>query len=380
MSRFEQIFVLTVVVGLLLTPNLARLFGVHAEAFENRTLAEAPEWNLRHALDERTYDRLATYLDETLPLRREAVDRNAELAVDVFHDSPTPRAHLGEGHWLYFDDALREACQDDTPIEDLLGSLRELSGIVRASGRRFLFVLVPNKYTVHPEGATHRVREIARCGVEKKRRLDEALARRPVEGLRDLTPELRELHERTHQLTFFVDDSHLDGLGSSVLARTIVDFVRPGFWDQDALLGPRPVRRKGDLCRMVRVRAPVMSRWYGVRRPAVKALPVELEDRTEGHPLRVYRSTSSSSELLDDRVFLLHDSSMNIARGMLRYYFEEFTTLDWNSFDPQDVADQMKAAEVVVVELVERGFYHRTHEQIGSREFLDILRRTLGVD
>jgi hypothetical protein len=74
---------------------------------------------------------------------------------------------------------------------------------------------------------------------------------------------------------------------------------------------------------------------------------------------------------------VIHDSQFNTAMTMMRSYFADITLVKWNDFDAHYVAAEMAAAQIVLIEVVERSFYWRVEQQLGSPELLRALKTAL---
>ena len=159
------------------TPVALRAVGVHANAFENRSLAEAPK--LSQGWD--VFQQATRFLTDRMPLREQAVRANAKLWDKAFDTTPrygsrakghslpfggTPRiagsapgrpqpqadsALRGRDGWLYISDELTAMCTPPMPFAQAIRRWEQLVSLVRASGRRVVMVIPPDKGSIYPE-------------------------------------------------------------------------------------------------------------------------------------------------------------------------------------------------------------------------------------
>ncbi len=354
----------------LFAPLSARLLGIRAEAFENRRLAAWPEIRPDSLFDAGTYQAISTYLTDHMPLRRQAVSSDSWIDLEIFGDSPDANVHLGLEDWLFFDADFRQPCVVDTPIPDILGRIARLKDSLQSTGRRFQFLIVPGKHSIYPEYTTPAIRRVAECAISKRRELRPLLHGDAALGYLDLWSSLDAAKPNDERVLYFSNDSHINSLGASLIAKQIVDAVAPGLWEPGSLELARNRRHEGDLTRMMGLPDAIDDEWYEVRRAGVRLLAQEKIAEKGGHPIERFRSVSMDLPLIPQPTLLVFDSAMIPAVPMLRQYFADLVAIHWNSYDPQLFASWMGRVEEVVVTVVERDFYWRTDLQLGSESVL----------
>ena len=377
MKKPESIFICCLFAGLLLAPALARIAGVRAEAFENRALAEKPRGGWANAFDPEYYAGLSAWMEDQLSVRQFAVTTDARMDLGLFGDSPDPQVWLGLDDWLYYDDGLRKACTGDASPATLVESISRLESALRESGRTFRWMIVPNKIAIYPEHATPRILRAAACGEERRGELYSALRSAAPNGFIDLHQVFRTAKEQFNRQLYFADDSHVTPLGSALIIQQLVGILRPGLWEARALRAGQAHSRTGDLAQMIVVRGPTTNETWGIYRAGVKPGISEYEEIAPGIRCRRLTTIGPDEALITDPVFVLHDSQFNTAMSLMRHYFADATLIRWNDFDPESVAREMAAAQIVLIEVVERSFYWRVERLLGSPEFIRALRAAL---
>jgi hypothetical protein len=195
----------------------------------------------------------------------------------------------------------------------------------------------------------------------------------------DLYRVFKTAKEQFGRQLYFADDSHVTPLGSALIIQQLVGILRPGLWDARALRAGQPQSRSGDLAQMLVVRGPTRSEIWGVFRPQVEHGTSENEEIAPGVARRKLTTVGPDSVLIADPTFVLHDSQFNTAMSMMRPYFADATLINWNDFDPEPVAREMASAQVILIEVVERDFYWRVEQQLGSPEFLRAVKIALAA-
>ena len=379
MKKPEYIFICCLFAGLLLAPALARVAGVRAEAFENRALAERPPGDWAKAIDPDYYAGISAWMEDHLSLRQAAVSTDARMDLGLFGDSPDQQVWLGLDDWLYYDGGLRRACTGDEPPPVLIQSISRLETLLRESGRRFRWMIVPNKIAIYPEHATPQILRAAACGEARRTELYTALRSAPPSGFIDLHRVFKTAKEQFGRQLYFADDSHVTPLGSALIIQQLVGIIRPDLWDARAMRPGQPHSRTGDLAQMLVVRGPTESETWGIFRGEVEAGTSDYEEIAPDVGRRKLTTKGPEGTLITEPTFVLHDSQFNTAMSMMRPYFADATLINWNDFDPELVAREMAAAQIILIEVVERSFYWRVEQQLGSPDLLRALESALAA-
>lgn len=359
----------------LFLPLLGRLLGIEPEPIENRPIAKRPTVTAKGLLATDFYQGMSSHIVDTHPWRKDAVAAAAWLNLELFGDSPSPRVHVGREGWLFFDDALRMPCGNKAPLPQLLMQLGRLSAVLEESGRDFGFLITPNKSSIYPEFMSPRVRRLEACSARKRTSLRSHLAEAGLPGYVDLFAKLDFV--KADGLLYFPNDSHLNSFGSVAQTRAIIRLLRPELWQPEDLLAPKKRAHIGDLTRLMGLPSGVATERYVLKRRDVQLVRQIETDLGGPPPLRRYVSTGTSSDLIASPTLFLHDSQLNLSMPMLRQFFADVSFIHWNQFDPEVVSQLMAESSLVMLQVVERGFYNRMAYQIGAPGFLEELESRL---
>jgi alginate O-acetyltransferase complex protein AlgJ len=389
MGRTTTIRVLfaALAVAFFATPVALRAIGVTAESFENRPFAEAP----RVSQGWEAFGQTTRFLTDRMPLRAEAVRANTRIWTDVFGTTPryggsprtltedqalpfagapteeSPRAEpaargsdaaqvlIGRDGWLFLKGEQDRSCQPFLPFGEALDRWRALVREVRVAAPRALLVVPPDKGSIFPEHLPDFAdRECAQRGKRRLWDLLRAPATRPdVVGLRDRLwgrkrVEGDDLYARK--------DSHWTSLGSLTLVRALLDRA-----------GRRRVRpRPGEIVDLGRVE-------YTGDLTALLGAP---ETDTRAH--REVRRDPAAPRV-PGRTVLVGDSYSDAAIPQLTPYFDDLQVLSWVNTPLPRLADEIRQADTVVLETVEREFTYRALELAPTlRRLLRVGRRAAG--
>ncbi len=339
-------------------PVALRAVGVHANAFENRRLAQAPELSQGWEV----FQQATRFLTDRMPLREQAVRANTKLWDKVFGTAPrygsaakdralpfggapgaagappgTPQAQAGgaprgRDGWLYVPDELSTMCKPPVPFPQAIRRWEQLVSLVRASGRRAVMLIPPDKGSIYPEHLPADS-SLTRCAKRGKREFWQQVSRLPRgAGLVGLREELLSLKRQTSDLVYSKSDTHWTTVGAIALVRAALASVGRGV--QVAPGEFRPARPQ----------------------PLVGDLSVLLGDpRSETVPQRIIRR-SPTAPRVPGRSLFVHDSFGNAPMALLRPYFEDLDVMLWDSVKPAQAARRIAAADTVIFENVERSF------------------------
>lgn len=356
---------------LLSVPLLLRIGGVEPGAVENRSLATLPKAGVEGVLDASYFSALDDYLEDHTPGRPEAITADAWVDVEVFGDSPTPEVFLGDEGWLFYRTSLSGPCETNADGEQVVAGVEALNAMLAEQGKRVLWTIAPNKETVYSEYLPAEAGSLAACAAEQRAVLRTATNRARPGGYIDLFS-LMEQEKAAGSLLYHPNDTHWNSLGALHMVEEIVARLDP-------TLHPAADRRlqgvtmhEGDLTRILGRPSVEPTERYVIERKGVRVtnepLPYEVQP-----PIRHFTGTSTGPPLFAEPTLVIHDSFMNPALTELSQYFADVTFVHWNHFEPALFATLISDAEVIVIEVVERGSYRRLAIQIGSPEMMEAL-------
>ncbi|MEU4829059.1 hypothetical protein [Streptosporangium sp. NPDC023615] len=349
-------------------PALAFVAGERAEEIENRRLPSFPA--LSRGWD--AVPEAQAWATAHLPLRQHAIRGNAVLSRLLFGHAPSygrsaadyPRVIEGRDGWLYFGDDVIEACRPRRSVADTLDRLRRLAGIVRKSGRRFLFTVAPDKTTVTPGRLPERFpgRD---CLRERKREFWDALRAARLPGYVDLRGPLERAQRESGTPAYWRTDSHWNDRSAGLYGAELARALDPALVGHTRLVGAGRAVRDGDLGALLGVpHEESVERWNLVR-DGVR--PLRRDDRELPLSFGVTH-VSDRAPLSRSRTLLVGDSFTRNSLPWVLPYFADLTYLRSDApatAGPDHVARKVARSETVVLEVVER------HLVGGRAEMLD---------
>jgi hypothetical protein len=364
------------------TPLVLIAAGVRVKDFENHRLAPAPKladgWNV--------FDDTTRYLIDHLPLRDNAVHANTWIDRHVFATTPqygvnglggvandqalafagrpqqdqaavtattgaasttapappTPAPYEvipGSDGWYFLmgpQGAFARACDPFIPLNAALSRWGQLLSAIRASGRRAVLIVAPDKSTIYPEELTPQTPDRA-CGLAGTAalwRLVESPRARAA-GIIGLRKPLLALKSATRGPIYYKTDSHWNNIGSltmperllPALSRTVR--VQPG-----EVINTGPKKYSGDLLTLL-------------GQPGSEIAPTRAIQRAPGAPV------------VPGKTILWGDSYAEDTIGQLKPYFASLSMLPYTIPVWQQLPQTLISAKTVVIETVEREFDYR---------------------
>ncbi|MFQ5354198.1 MAG: hypothetical protein ACE5DR_04560 [Thermodesulfobacteriota bacterium] len=212
---------------LILTSQVYGLaFGHRADLNEKRLLAKAPEYKAHRLLKHTYYKRLGKFLDDRYPFRRHFIVSKNWIDYYIFSTSPSPKVHLGKGGWLYLKSGLNDYFKDDCKKRKKARALaRSLSSIEKSlesagTGKRFFFIVAPDKATIYPEHVRYK-RPQNGCGMSFYELLLQVMEEYPLRGFIRLDNLLME--SKKDFPLYFTTGTHWNDRGSIIAADAILE-------------------------------------------------------------------------------------------------------------------------------------------------------------
>ena len=352
-----------VAIAFFATPVALRAVGITAEPFENRSLAEAP--SLSQGWD--AFGQATRFLTDRMPLREQAVRADSYISREVFDTTPryagrgaaaradralpfagarqgdaagvaggraagqATRVDEGKAGWLYLADEFTAACSPAVPIERAAAAWRRLVSIVRASGRRAVVLVAPDKGSIYPEHLSLGARTSS-CARRGKQRLWGLLERLPRgDGVVELRRSLLSRKRRTRRLLYSPTDSHWNQRGATTLVEAALRHVGQGVEVARGEIVERgKVTFTGDLTTLLG------------------------DPRTATGPTREVRRSATARRVPGRTAYVL-DSFGDIVNPQLIPYLEQFRRVPWDT-RPRQLLDAIAGSDTVIFQVVERDF------------------------
>lgn len=196
---------------LCLTPSLGMLIFGSSKPAANELRTPKPAFTEEDGSFNLDYfSQLSDYLCPRLFLRQEAITLRNLLSVKLFATSPTEKVSLGRGDWLFYSETLHDDPLSERELWCAGENLRLMQEYTESSGKRFLFVLCPNKASVCPASLVNE--NSFSDGLNLENKLDEL-------GV-SYSSLFYTLYDRED--FFYHSDSHWNGLGAAAAADVIL--------------------------------------------------------------------------------------------------------------------------------------------------------------
>ena len=126
-------------------------FGIEVQ----RIGLKPPRLDARALLNDTYYRSFDQYFNDSFSMRSLLIFAKRWLDYRLFHMTDADDVHVGTDGWLYsrqsIDDYRKEACGEKQDIEQLVLALHATERLIAATGRRFYFIVAPNKSSIYPE-------------------------------------------------------------------------------------------------------------------------------------------------------------------------------------------------------------------------------------
>lgn len=260
------------------------------------------------------------------------------------------RVVQGRDGWLYYGYDADAKCDPSRPLSETIAKINELRRAVEQSGRRFEFVVAPDKSTMVPQFLPDTY-----PGKDCSRSAEASTWHRMLKDARaiDLRPELRASEGRVQRPIYPPNDTHWADEGALVMTRAIANAIKPGVTQTWVSVPVGQYESSADLPPLINKQGTKTNTVYSLRPDGV----VERAGESNGDIDRpVYRTASPLIGTVDEKVLVYGDS---FTKASSRYLSGAFTNLTMLAHFTQktsqaEAVDAFVNADVVVVEVVER--------------------------
>jgi len=374
-----QIFISGVLAALILVlPAVAFIAGERGRPSQNRPLAEIP--NLTEGWG--TFDQMARYLDDRIPLRSRAtqldswIDRNFFDEDPAFGGASSPLVVQGENGFAFLAEDFEVACSPTGSIEQSVNTVEILERLFTSAERKFLVSIAPNKSTVL-EGQVPKDLALGPCWKAHTDQLWESLRSSDSSALVDLRSELETSDLFGNRDLYFKTDSHWSSAGSLVVMRTILNRLSPGAWDESDVQEASYRDYIGDLSLVNGSQRSEQIAVYELARLEVtENQRTILNSELTNTNLRI-RNEGPDGSLVKGRTLLISDSFGDVSLERIAPYFEDLTFIHFSDWDPTLFASQMEKADTIWIMTAERYFTWRFSLFLGEPLFLESLDAAL---
>ena len=218
----RKIFIL-IFVFLLLTPAVVWFMGLDFGLQVDRIGLKPPRFDRRALLDNAYYLSFDQYFNDNFSLRSPLILTKRWLDYRIFRMTDVKGVHVARNGWLYsrqsIDDYRKEACHETQDIERLVLELLAVEKIVKATGRRFFFIVAPGKSTIYPEFVGPLPQSSA-CSHSRYDLFIEAVDAHPLKSFVRLDQYLSRA-KKNHALLYDRTGSIWNGLGAMIASEAI---------------------------------------------------------------------------------------------------------------------------------------------------------------
>jgi len=116
---------------------------------EKRDLAEISELSL----SEQGFDQTTAYFNDHFGFRGSLIFLNNYLDLKIFKISPNPQVVMGKDDWMYYAPSYESNrfAVGQSEVESIAKKIYDFQKAVEADGKKFVFVLAPNKESIYSE-------------------------------------------------------------------------------------------------------------------------------------------------------------------------------------------------------------------------------------
>jgi alginate O-acetyltransferase complex protein AlgJ len=324
---------------------------------------------------------MSRWLAEHAVLKNQAIRLDGEIDRLVFGEeasagSVSPRVIEGRAGVAFIADAFNEACNAHIETSKLIERLKMFSEVIRKSGREFNLIVSPDKSTVLSDFLPPKF-DLKDCFESYNKNFWMSLENSDIRGFINLRNPLVDARTNRRELLFKRRDTHWDNAGGLVAAKTVVDSLAPGIWEEKSVSFSGLVGEVGDLDVISGGTEVDQVPSYSLQRPrdvVVKSESVSLNNKIVG---RKFHSESESSSLISGNTLIFGDSFSEASEPFYLSYFENVTLVRLHDFSPELFMKQIKLADRVIVWSVERSFAYRVAYDWGTVEFINSLASEL---
>ncbi len=351
--------ILTVFFILLLTSQVYGLVLKPSSGLkEKRFPAEAPSYKADKLLKSRYYRRLSAFLNDRYPYRSPLIRAKNWVDYYIFSTSPSEKVLIGRDGWLYLHSGvksyLRRDCEKKEQAENLARVLKKMEVKLESAGKKFYFIVAPNKATIYPEYVGFKVPQSS-CSKSFYELFLQALEKYPLRGFIRLDRLL--LQSKKGSPLYFRTGTHWNSHGSAIASKAILErlstsekkFAMPEIKFEPfetprdlTMIWGLDVKEKAEIASITKRRSKIKTR--------------KLPPLANGWPRLKLTATSKRGTPLLPRTVIYRDSFMTMPLIFIDGAFKEIDAL-WTRVVPVGAKIDfavLKDSKIIMLEVVER--------------------------
>lgn len=320
----------------------------------NRRPTEWPEFTWDSVWTAEYFSGISNYFKDRVGFRSDLTRLDASLDLAVLTDSPSARVIVGRDGWLFYRPAVDNVSHPGQTTRDLYRQWEPLIEASQRLGFELRLAIAPNKSTIYHDFLPEAEARRNLAGLALMEEVRDRARNQAGDELVDLWTPLLAARERSDaEPLYHPRDTHWNGLGAGIAAEALIDSLRAGLWQREALVEDGEVTRVGELDGISGTGSTITQRIYTVQRPGVQVTTVQ-----QAGNLAVYQaSTAEHGPALLPKAVIVHDSFGQIMKQLLPPYFREIVFIDEGSTTKPEAVEAARDAGILIVLKVERNSY-----------------------
>ncbi|MEL6740153.1 MAG: hypothetical protein AAFP26_05825 [Planctomycetota bacterium] len=322
---------------------------------ERRPATDWPEIHRgRDVLDNAFWTQAAGALRDRVAFRGAYIEAKNVIDQRIFGRYNFGRVDVGLDGWLYFRPSFGERLESPSAVDAAVDAFEAFRASPARGPARLVFVLAPDKHTIHPEHLRGASRvEIARWA-DARERLHTRIARIEGPEVIDAWSLYRAERASLERDVYFPLDTHHNRLAHRAMIRAMLERVAPGTYDPADFHEIETVRRAGDLVGLSGLPIdPIEVPALQLRRQSDPPERSPARDPMFG-VITQHLASPETARVVPGRTLIVHDSFGQQMRWLFGSYFEDATMVREAAVTADELLAATHAYDTVIIELVER--------------------------
>jgi len=348
---------------LLITSQLYGMaFAPKTALGEKRALLKMPGYKTESLLKSKYYYQLSKFLDDRYPYRASFIIAKNWIDYHIFNTSPSSQVYIGKDGWFYLKTGLKDyfknSCEKKQQAYDLAKKLNAIEKVLESAGKKFFFIVPPDKATIYPEHIGVK-RSPNNCGKSFYDFFIEALEEYPLHGFIRLDNIL--LRAKKDYQLYYKRDSHWNHRASVLASKVILErlstpLIKPGLPD----IKFRTLDRTRELATLFSLSLKEKSDYVFKFKRKNQVKTKRLKPLPNGFSHLQITAEAEPGDTLLPRAVIYRDSFMVLPLSLIQSQFKEIDAL-WTRNIPMGTSaiddSALRASKIVILEVVERNLH-----------------------